>query len=138
MLSLYAVLAVVLVVTIGFFAIGRETGVLGHQARPAVFDMEEAVGFIADALPEAVAGRLTTDDVRWVLRTDVDRLEQATLDADDAAAATDIVDQDATVAAILVRADAADRQLADEDVVAVLDARLGYLRAIGAIGPEVD
>lgn len=134
---LFAAVAVVLVVLIGFFAVGRETGVLEHQARPAVFDVEEAVGFIADSLPDAVAGRITMDDVRWVLRADVDRLEAATVDADNAAADTDIVDQDAAVAAILARADADGRNLADEDVVAVLDARLDYLGAIGAIGPEV-
>ncbi len=137
MIWLFAVIGVVLVVAIGFMAVGRSTSVLRYQARPAVFDLEEAVGFIADELPEGPAGRLTLDDVRWVLRADVDRLEQATADADDPAAATDIVDQDSTVARILALADAEDRDLADEDVVAVLDARTDYLRAIGAIGPEV-
>ncbi len=137
MIWLFAVVGVALVLAIGFLAVGRSTSVLRYQARPAVFDLEEAVGFIADELPEGPAGRLTVDDVRWLLRADVDRLEQATADADDPHAATDIVDQDATVARILELADAEDRDLADEDVVAVLDARTDYLRAIGAIGPEV-
>ncbi len=128
MIVLFAVIGVVLVVVIGFVAVGRETSVLRYQARPAVFDLEEAVGFIADELPEGPAGRLTLDDVRWVLRADVDRLEQATVDADDPDARTDIVDQDGAVARIIELADDQDRDLADEDVVAVLDARSDYLR----------
>ena len=35
-------------------------------------------------------------------------------------------------------ADASGRDLADEDIVAVLDGRSAYLEAIGAIGPEAD
>jgi len=129
--------AMLVVLVIGFVAIGREAGMQATRARSAVFDLEEAVAIIADSLPEDVAGRLTHDDVRWILRADVDRFEEATLDADDASAATDIVDQDATVAAILAQADASGRNLSDGDVVAVLDGRLAYLQAIGAIGPEV-
>ena len=137
MIVVFAVVGVVLVVVIGFLAVGRETGVLRYQARPAVFDLEEAVGFIADELPEGPAGRLSEDDVRWILRADVDRLERATVDGDDPTAATAIIHQDDAVARILELADDQERDLADEDVVAVLDARSGYLAAIGAIGPEV-
>ena len=46
------------------------------------------------------------------------------------------LDFDAAVARILVLADGSGRDLADEDVVAVLDGRTAYLGAIGAIGPE--
>ena len=36
------------------------------------------------------------------------------------------------------KADADGRDITDEDIVAVLDTRLVYLEAIGAVGPEVD
>ncbi len=137
MIWLFVALGAVVVVVIGFVTVGRATSVLRVQARPAVFDLEQAVDHIADALPEGPAGRLTHADVRWVLRADVDRLEAATVDADDPEAATDIIEPDAAVARILELAEEQGRELADEDVVAVLDARTGYLRAIGAIGPEV-
>ena len=133
---LLVALGVALVVLIGFVAVGREAGLLAATARPAVFDLEEAVEFIADRLPPEVAGRLTHDDVRWVLRADVDHLEEATDDGDPRRR-LEVVDEDTPVARILARADDAGRDLADEDVVAVLEARMAYLDAIGAIGPRV-
>lgn len=137
MIFVFAALAVLAVVAIGFFAVGRETTLLRFRARSAVFELEEAVAFIAEELPVDVASRISRDDVRWILGADVDRLEEATVDSDDPDAATDIVDQDSTVARILQLADEQERDLADEDIVAVLDARTRYLQAIGAIGPEV-
>jgi hypothetical protein len=135
MLWLFVVVAVVAVVIIGFVVVGRETSIQAARARPAVFELEEAVTFIADVLPEDVASRLTHDDVRWVLRTDVDLLEEATVERD--TEGIRVVGEDQAIARILGAAGAADRDLSDADVVAVLDARSRYLEAIGAIGPEV-
>jgi hypothetical protein len=119
---------------LGLVVVGRETFRLRTSARPAVFDLEEAVDFIADRLPDDVAGRLTLDDVRWILRADVDRLEQATDDPDPPD--DEVVDEDDAVARILGRADAEERDLEDPDIAAVLAGRSAYLQAIGAIGPE--
>lgn len=135
MLWLFIGVAVVGVVVIGFVVVGRETGIQAAQARPAVFDLEEAVTFIADALPEDVASRLTHDDVRWVLRTDVDLLEEATTER--GSEGLRVVSEDDAIARILGAADGVRGDLSDDDVVAVLDARLRYLEAIGAVGPEV-
>lgn len=138
MVWVLAAVAVVVVVVIGFVAVGRETGMLAARPRPAMFDLAEAVEFIADRLPAEVAGRLTHDDVRWVLGTDVDLLESATAEVavtgDDR---LEVVDEDDAVARILARADEEGRDIVDEDIVAVLAARMAYLVAIGAIGPEV-
>ncbi len=135
MLWLFAGVAIVAVVVLGFVVLGRETGLQSARARPAVFDLEEAVTFIGDALPEDVASRITHDDVRWVLRADVNLLEQATVEG--GADGIRVVDEDAAVASILGAPGAVERGLSDEDVVAVLQARLAYLEAIGAVGPEV-
>jgi hypothetical protein len=48
-----------------------------------------------------------------------------------------VVEDVAAVARILALADGSGRDLEDEDVVAVLDGRLAYLEAIGAVGPQV-
>lgn len=45
-----------------------------------------------------------------------------------------VVDENLAVARILTAAEQAGRDLADEDVASVLDARLEYLEAIGAVG----
>jgi membrane protein implicated in regulation of membrane protease activity len=131
----FFVIALLVVVAIALVAVGGVTARLARTAQPAVFDLEEAVGYIADALPEENAGRLTHDDVRWILRTDVDLLEEAS-DDEVADAPIEVVDEDHAVARILHRAERDDRELLDADVVAVLDARTGYLEAIGAIGPQ--
>ena len=146
---IFLLLGLVIVVVIGLVVLGRETARLADVARPAVFDMTEAVDFIADRLPMETQARISHDDVRWVLLADADLLEDATADvgedheADDApdeepAEDRQVVDEDAAVARILELADASGRDLADEDIVAVLDGRLAYLEAIGAIGPEAD
>lgn len=127
-LWLFAVLGLVVVVVIGLVVLGRETSRLATSARPAVFDMTEAVEFIADRLPADAQGRLSHDDVRWVLLADADLLESVADEGE--------VDPDEAVARILDAADRSGRALEDDDVVAVLDGRTAYLEAIGAIGPE--
>jgi hypothetical protein len=139
---LFLIVGLVIVVVIGLVVLGRETARLADVARPAVFDLTEAVDFIADRLPEATQTRISHDDVRWVLLADADLLEDATAElpppGEDDEDEDEVVDEDAAVARILDLADESGRDLADEDIVAVLDGRLAYLEAIGAIGPAAD
>lgn len=127
-------LAVLSVVAMALVVIGRETGLQARRAQPAVFDLTEAVEFIADRLPTDVASRLTHADVRWVLMADAEHLEDAT--EEDPGRGLEVFDEHTAVARILLRADDEGRGLEDTDVVAVLDGRAEYLRAIGAVGPE--
>ena len=132
----WVVLAVTIiaVIVLGLVVIGRETTRLAARVHPAVFDLEEAVDVIAEGLPVEVASRLTHADVRWVLRADADFLEGVTVE--DPERADEVVDEHDAVARILARADDEGRAIDDIDIVAVLDGRTAYLRAIGAIGPE--
>jgi hypothetical protein len=130
---LFAVLAALLVVGIGLVVLGREAGTLASRPRPAVFELEEAVEFIADDLPVEVASQISHDDVRWVLQRDVDLLEDSTSEE---ATGIQVVDEDDAIARILAAAEAEQRDLSDAAVVAVLDSRMRYLAAIGALGPE--
>lgn len=151
MIWIFAVVGLVAVVCIGLVVIGRETARLAAAPRPAVFDLAEAVDFIADRLHPEVQAQLSHDDVRWILLADADLLEQATAGPPEARfpwsrppkpegrdLAEHVVDQDQAVARILDLADRSDRDLADDHIVAVLDQRLIYLRAIDAIGEEAD
>jgi hypothetical protein len=128
------VVAVIAVVVLGLVVIGRETSRLAARVHPAVFDLEEAVDFIAERLPVEVASRLTHADVRWVLGADADLLERATLE--DPARDRAVVDEHDAVARILARAEDEGWPIEDADVVAVLDGRTAYLEAIGAVGPQ--
>jgi len=130
------VLAAACVVAIALYAIGREVVLLEARVQPAVFELEEAIEFIADRLPDEVTARVSHDDVRWVLKADADVLEEATADAVAAGDDDEVIDENGAVGRVLERASGQRPDLADEDVVAILDARLEYLEAIGAIGTE--
>ena len=57
------IVAAVVVVAIALVAIGRETFTLGQQPKQAHFDLDEAVEYVADRLPDEVTARLGYDDV---------------------------------------------------------------------------
>ncbi len=135
-IGLVVVVGVGLVVAIAFFAVGREVVLLEQRVAPSVFEMEEAVPFVADRLPDDVTARISLDDVRWVLRVDAEELEAATAEAVAAGESDQVVDPDGAVGRVLGRVTDERPDLLDTDVVAVLDARLEYLRAIGAVGDE--
>lgn len=130
--------AVALVVAVAFVAIGREVGRLESRVQPSVFEVEEAVQFIAERLPDPVTARLSHADVRWILRADADALEAVTAEEVAEGEVDLVVDEVDAVARVLARAGQERPDVADEDVAAVLEARTEYLRAIGAIGPEAD
>ena len=168
---IFAIVILVVIVVIGLVLVGRETARLATSARPAVFDLSQAVDFIADELAPDVQARISHDDVRWVLLADADLLEEATADPDerrfpwsrralhegrsipvrnDDGEILDgadegppdpfgqVVDEDLAVARILTAAEADGRDLADEDIAAVLAARLAYLERIGALGARAE
>ncbi len=132
------VLTAVVVVVIGLVAVGRETFNSAAVARPVVFDLHEAMQFVADGLSDGPAARLTLDDVKWILTIDIETLEHSTEHADDLALGREVLDEDQAIAAILERADASERDIRDSDIAAVLAGRTGYLEAIGAIGPRAE
>lgn len=136
MLWVFAPIGLVSIVVVALVVVGRETARLSNAARPAVFDLSEAVDHIADRLEPDIAGRLSLEDVRWVLLADADLIEDRTREPSPGDDADQVVDDIDAVARILALADGSGRDLADEDVVAVLDGRNAYLQAIGAVGAE--
>lgn len=171
MVWVFALVGLLAIVAIGLLLVGRETARLATAARPAVFDLAQAVELIADDLPEGVQARISHDDVRWVLLADADLLEEATADPDErrypwskrslvegrSIPVRDaqghivedgrdgppdpfgqVVDEDLAVARILTAAEESGRDLADEDIAAVLAARLSYLERIGALGAQAE
>lgn len=128
--------AIGLVVAIALYAIGREVVLLESRVQPAVFELEEAIAFIADRLSDPVTARVSLDDVRWVLQADAEVLEAATAEEVAQGESDEVLDEDGAVGRVLERVTDERPALADEDVVAILDARLTYLQAIGAVGTE--
>jgi hypothetical protein len=138
------VLAGLSVFAIAAIAIGREARRLDAVAPRAVYDLEEAVEFVADTLPEHSQARLTHDEVRQLLRAHMTQLRSKGLQPPSAVdqrqeIESPLVVDDTDAAGYLIgHADLRGLDVTDEDVVHVVDAHLAYLRDIGAVGPAAD
>ena len=132
-------MAAVLVVVIALVAVGREAFTLGAQPKQALFDLEEAVAFVADRLPDEITAVLTYDDVRSVLRWHLEYLRDRGVPArrDQTAGGPVVVEDNEGIAWVLGRADEAGLEVTDAEVAIVLETELAYFEAIGAIGDEI-
>jgi hypothetical protein len=141
---LFAVLAAIAVFAIAAVTVGSEAFRLGHQPPPTIFDLDEAVGHVADDLPAEAQARLTYDEVRTLIRAEIEHLEaQGVLAAPgreielEGGATPDVVlADDEAVAVVLGQAEAAGLDVTDQDVYHVIESLHGYLASIGAVGPR--
>ncbi len=141
---IFFLVGALVVVLIAFVAVGQAVGQLEVERNPAVYDLNDAVLWIAQRLPDEVTARISYDDVALLLRWHLDWFQEVgvasrhgqELATDqvriDGAIATD----EAAIDAIVARSLAADGPEA-VDVVCVLDLQMKYLTAIGAVGDEV-
>lgn len=139
---LFVVAAAVAVFAIAAAFVGSEAFRLGHQTPAAIFDLDEAVDAVADALPAGAQARLTYDDVRLLILATLDHLRAkgvGALPGEDlpAAVAEDVVVEDeVALAAVLGAVEAQGLDVADEDAALVIERLLAHLDAIGALGPR--
>jgi hypothetical protein len=117
--ALFVAVAAVLVVAIAWYALRRADAALAGREPWVLFEVDEAVEFVASALPDDVSARLSYEDVEallgWHLVHLADRRDEGEIDIADEAAVID-------------RA----------DVRAVLAAEAEYLAAVGALGPDAE
>ena len=123
------VVGALLVFVIAAVVIGRETSRLAVAPPRPVFDMDEAVVWIADRLPESVAARLTHAEVRRILTWSVEHLRLVALE-------DRVAEEDETFGWVVDRAAEADEDWGPLEVKAVLDAQAEYLEVIGAAGRQ--
>ncbi len=132
------------VAVIAFVAVGQAVGRLEVERNPAVYDLNDAVLWIAQRLPEEVTARISYDDVTQVLKWHLDWFQDVGVASSHGQElATERVRIDGAVAADEAAIDAiVARSMASGgpeavDVVCVLDLQYRYLAAIGAVGDEV-
>ena len=135
----WIILAVAVVLLIAAVVVGRETDRLGDAPPRPVFDLDEAVTWVARHLPYEVSAVLSHDDVRQILRWNLDYFRSKGVTGNGSSAsspATDVVvGGGETVDNVLSRARTAGLDYTAPQVHAVLDAQMAYLEAIGALGP---
>lgn len=136
---LFVVLGAVVVFVIAAAAVGGMSGRLASEPKLAVFDLDDAVDYVAERLPFEVAAHLTHDDVRQIISWHLDFMESrgvysetdVELDGPDV-----VVDEDDALASVLGAVSDAGLEVADDEVATVLALELAYTTGIGGVGPE--
>jgi hypothetical protein len=137
---LFVVVTVLAVAVIGLVSVGGVTARLAAGPPRSLFDLDEAVGFVADRLPAHAASQLSYDDLRRVLGWHLEYLEAAGVAAEDDGGPVGqavVAGDDEGVAYVLGRAGAAGIEVDDVAVVEVVEVEGTYLEAIGALGGQV-
>ncbi len=139
----YLAIGAVLVFAIAAAFVGSEAFRLGHETPSAIFDMDEALRDVGDALPDAVQARLTYEELHQLITASLHHLESKGLAA---APGRDVrvvgerdevvVAEDDAVAVVLGAVDKEGLEVSDEDAYEVIRALLGHLDRIGALGPR--
>ncbi len=135
---LFGVLAVVAVFAIAAIVIGREARRLAAKAPGRVFEFEDAVTWVCDHVDADVAAVLSPDDVRRILNWHLEFFRIKGVSSNGHTAESDapvVVSGAETVDFVMMKAEAAGSPYTPAQIHAVLDAQMGYLEDIGAVGP---
>jgi len=131
-------LAVALVFVIAAVVVGREARRLATKAPGRVFEFEDAVTWVCDHVGPEVAAELSPDDVRRILNWHLEFFRIKGVSSNGHGNQSDapvVVSGAETVDFVLMKAEAAGSPYTPSQIHAVLDAQMGYLEDIGAVGP---
>lgn len=130
------------------YAVMRVSSRLAHTRARTVYDLLEAVEFVADRLPDSMSAKLSYDDVQEILLWRLDHLRlqgsatygRADITATEAEGQDEdvVTSDDDSVDYVLAKATESERDIDALDVVIVLDLESQYLKAIGALGPPAE
>ncbi|HEY3241146.1 MAG TPA: hypothetical protein VGL92_16400, partial [Acidimicrobiia bacterium] len=134
-------LAVGLVLLVAAWAILRESRRLAAMPPRPTFDMDEALDWVVLHIADEAAATLTVEDVRRILDLQMQYFRAKGVSGNGSSSqvtAPVVIGGSETVSWILERATAAGLAFSPEQVHAVIETQLAYLRSIGAVGPPAD
>ncbi len=140
MLVVAAFLAFGLVCAIAAYFVLREANRQAVAPRPPTYSMDEAYAWVVRHLDELVASTLTPDDVRSILRYQVEFFGRQGVTQNGSApnlASDVVIGTSETVAYILERGATDGNEYLPEQIYPVVETQLAYMRAIGAVGPRL-
>lgn len=126
MTAVFLVGTAVAIGLIAWLAVRGAERFLERRSTSALFEVDEAVEFVARALPDDVSSQLSYEDVEALLGWHLVHLAGR-------GGGVDIADEDA-VADLVRRAEADGRDITAAQVRSVLAAEVAYLEAVGAVG----
>jgi hypothetical protein len=135
----FVVLGVVLAIAAAL--VFREAARLHEEPPDAVFDPDDALGWVVEHLDDLVAATLTEADVERIIGYQMDYFRQRGVSHNGTRTTPDVplvfLPEEA-VSYIVDRCAATGEAYLPEQVEAVMECQLDYLRYIGAIGREAD
>ena len=146
MLLFFAILGFFLVVFIAFTSVALTVRNLSETSLPSVLEVDDAVEWISERLPEEAASQLRKDEVVTIIGLWLDSLDSAGITSEHGQeigegrtkgnSEESIADLDIAVDEVVAKAlDLAD-PLNEVAVVVVLDLLIIYLTEMGAIGSQ--
>jgi hypothetical protein len=136
---IYGAIGLVAIFAIAAVVIGREARRLDAVPPRPVFDMDEAVAWVAEHLPFEISAVLSHTDVRNIIDLNLEYFRTKGSSGNGSKPHFDaqvVVGGAETVDWVLIKAQQNGAAYTAAQVHAVLDAQMTYLEAIGAIGPE--
>ena len=127
-----------IVLAIAAALVVREASRMSADPPSAVFDPDEAYDWVVQHVPDVVAATLTPDDVRRILDFQLEYFQRKGVAGNGSSSRPPgpvVVGGSETVDYILERSAATGEEYLPEQVHAVIETQLTYLRAIGAVGP---
>jgi len=137
-----ALLVLGIAFAIAAFFVVREAGRLTTEPPPVTFSLDEAYEWVVEELPDIVAATLTPDDVRRILRYQVEYFDREGVASSgtngDGPHPPAVVGAPELVAYIIERAAADGETFIPEQVHPVVEVLLEYLAATGAVSTPAD
>lgn len=133
--------AVGIVLLIAALAILRESQRLATLPPRPTFDPDAALEWVVQHLADHAAAQLTVDDVRVILDLQLQYFKAKGVSQNGSTASPIgpvVIGGSETVGYILEQAEALGEVFTAEQVHAVVETQLAYLRAIGAVGSRAD
>jgi hypothetical protein len=141
-----------MILVVGFVAFGivvaiaavfviREAGRIAQEPPAAIVDPDDAFEWVVEHLPDDVAATLTTEDVRRILDFQFEFFRRKGVAVNGSRTGPRgpvVVGGAEQVAYILERSAATGETYIPEQVYAVVETQLSYLRAVGAVGPPAE
>ncbi len=130
-----------IVLAIAAALVFREAARLSEDPPDAVFDPDDALGWVVDHLDDLAASTLTEADVKRIIDAQMEFFRQRGVSHDGTRTPPTVpllLAPEETIAYIVDLCAETGESYIPEQVEAVMNCQLGYLRFIGAIGRAVD
>mgnify|MGYP001602273172 FL=1 len=143
----YIAIASIIVIALAWFSIVLVSARLRQTPTQTMLDLEKAVEYVAENLPEEITMRVTHDEVRLLLRWQITYFRKKgiasygdiDIEAEMAALRNNVIvtHEDDLVDELIRRSEHSKLDIEVVDIVCITDLVNKYIKEIGAIGDEI-